>query len=295
MGMKLLFIYNPHSGKGMIKNYLSDIMDIMIKAGYTVTVYATQYQGDAEDKARQEAGNYDRIICSGGDGTLDEVVTGIMSSGYEIPIGYIPAGSTNDFGNSLGIDKDMLKAARIAASGKPLAIDIGKFGETNFVYVAAFGIFTEVSYQTSQQLKNTIGHTAYLIEAIKQLRDIKSYRMQVEYDGNVLYDEFIYGMITNTKSVGGIKGIIPGDISLSDGKFEVTLIKAPKNPMELNEIVQTLAGPREESELVYSFQADHLTLKATENIPWTLDGEYGGAPSIVEITNLHHALEIIVE
>ena len=194
------------------------------------------------DKAYEEAANYDRIVCSGGDGTLDEVVTGVMKSGIKVPVGYIPAGSTNDFGNSLGIDKDMIHAADIAANGYRFPCDIGKFNDDYFVYVAAFGIFTEVSYATDQGLKNMLGHTAYILEGAKQLWDIPSYRMQVEYDGNVLYDEFIYGMITNSMSVGGFKGIIPGNISLNDGKFEVTLIRMPKNPIELNDILAFLRG-----------------------------------------------------
>ena len=195
-------MFNPRSGKGKIKENLADIIDVMVKAGYEVTVYTTQSAGDAVQKARTEAGNYDRIICSGGDGTLDEVVTGVMASGISVPIGYIPAGSTNDFGNSLGIGSDMVQAAHIAAEGKPFPCDVGKFNEDYFVYVAAFGIFTEVSYQTSQDLKNMLGHAAYILEGAKQIWDIPSYRMQVEYDGNVLYDEFIYGMVTNSMSVG---------------------------------------------------------------------------------------------
>ena len=209
MSKKLLFVYNPHSGKGMIKQNLSDIMDCLIKADFEVTIYATQAAGDAVNKCCEEAKNYDRIVCSGGDGTLDEVVTGVMKSGHRVPIGYIPAGSTNDFGNSLGIDKEMLSAAHIAAGEHSFLCDVGRFGEDYFVYVAAFGIFTEVSYATDQNLKNMLGHAAYILEGMKQLWDIPSFRMLVEHDGNIFYDEFIYGMVTNTMSVGGFKGIIP--------------------------------------------------------------------------------------
>lgn len=295
MAKKLLFIYNPYSGKEAIKSELSDILDTFIKSGFEVTAYATQAQGDAEVRAREAGTDFDRIICSGGDGTLDEVVTGVMQADSKVPIGYIPAGSTNDYGASLGIPKDMKKAARIATEGRPLRVDVGKFGETNFIYVAAFGIFTEVSYSTSQQLKNALGHTAYLLEAAKQLRDIPSYRMQVEYEGNVLYDEFIYGMITNTRSVGGMKGIIPGNIGLDDGVFEVTLVKMPRNPIDLNEIVTFMTGIKKDSDLVYSFQTDRIKFTAAEAVPWTLDGEYGGSPDKVIIQNLHSAIEIMVE
>ncbi len=295
MSKKLLFIFNSHSGKGKIKNNLVEIIDIFVKAGYDTTVYTTQSQGDAVNKAYEEAANYDRIVCSGGDGTLDEVVTGVMKSGIKVPVGYIPAGSTNDFGNSLGIDKDMIHAADIAANGYRFPCDIGKFNDDYFVYVAAFGIFTEVSYATDQGLKNMLGHTAYILEGAKQLWDIPSYRMQVEYDGNVLYDEFIYGMITNSMSVGGFKGIIPGNISLNDGKFEVTLIRMPKNPIELNDILAFLTGMSKDSTMVYSFQTDHIKLTSNEVVPWTLDGEFGGEHQVVRLNDCQQALDIIVE
>ena len=295
MKKRLLFIFNPRSGKGKIKENLADILDIMVKAGYEVTVHTTQSQGDATRKAREEAANYDRIVCSGGDGTLDEVVTGVMSSGYDVSVGYIPAGSTNDFGNSLGIDKNMVHAADIAANGKPFACDVGKFNQDYFVYVAAFGLFTEVSYQTSQDLKNMLGHAAYILEGIKQIWDIPSYHMQVEYDGNVLYDEFIYGMVTNSMSVGGFKGIIPGNIGLNDGVFEVTLVKSPKNPIELNDILGYLTGLIKDSDMVYSFQTSQIRLTSSEKVSWTLDGEYGGDHTQVTVEDYHKALEIIVE
>jgi len=295
MSKKLLFIFNPYSGKGQIKEHLVEIIDTMVKAGFETTVYTTQSRGDAINKTRLEAKNYDRIVCSGGDGTLDEVVTGMMQSEVKIPIGYIPAGSTNDFGSSLGINKDMMEAARISVSDNLFSCDIGQFNGDSFVYVAAFGIFTEVSYQTPQDLKNVLGHAAYIIEGAKQLKDIPSFRMQVEHDGNVIYDEFIFGMITNSKSVGGFKGIIPGDISLDDGVFEVTLVKTPKNPVELNEIVAFLTGFVDDSDMVYSFSTSQMKLTSGEEIPWTLDGEFGGNHKEVVCVNAHRALEIVVE
>ena len=272
MKQRLLFIFNLRSGKGKIKENLAEIVDIMVKAGWEVTVYTTQCQGDAVEKARLEAGEYDRIVCSGGDGTLDEVVTGMMKAKSRVPIGYIPAGSTNDFGNSLGIDKDMRKAAQIAASGRMFPCDIGRFNDDFFVYVAAFGLFTDVSYQTSQDMKNVLGHAAYILEGAKQLWDIPSVRMQVEYDGNVLYDEFIYGMITNSNSVGGFDGLISGDVILNDGVFEVTLIKTPKNPMELSEVLACLTNIRKESDMLYTFQTSSIKFTSSESVSWTLTG-----------------------
>lgn len=295
MKKRLLFILNLRSGKGQIKANLADIVDIMVKTGYEVTVYTTQCQGDAVNKTREEAADYDRIVCSGGDGTLDEVVTGMMQSEKKIPIGYIPAGSTNDFGNSLGIDKDMLKAAQIATTGRKFPCDIGRFNEDSFVYVAAFGLFTEVSYQTSQEMKNVLGHAAYILEGAKQLWDIPSIRMQVEYDGNVLYDEFIYGMVTNSNSVGGFGGLISQDVLLNDGVFEVTLIRMPKNPVELSEVLAALTNIRQESDMLYTFQTSEIKFTSNEDVSWTLDGEYGGDHSQVKITNCVRALEILVE
>ncbi|SHI92209.1 diacylglycerol/lipid kinase family protein [Pseudobutyrivibrio xylanivorans] len=297
MSKRLLFIANPRSGKGQIKDHLADILDIMIKAGYQVSVHITQSGGDATDQTIAQAENFDRIVCSGGDGTLDEVVTGMMKlePSQRKPIGYIPAGSTNDFGNSLGIDKNMLNAARMSVSDNLFPCDIGRFNSDSFVYVAAFGLFTEVSYATPQDMKNILGHAAYIIEGAKQLRDIPSFRMQVEYDGNVIYDEFIFGMITNSKSVGGFQGIIRGDIGLNDGVFEVTLIKMPRNPIELNEILGFMTGIISDSDMVYAFQTEEIKFLSSDVVPWTLDGEFGGKHDVVVIKDESHAVEIAIE
>ena len=292
MSQKLLFIFNPHAGKGQIKNHLVDIVDMMVKAGFDVTIYTTQAQADATRKVVEEGAGYDRIVCSGGDGTLDEVMTGLMQAKLHIPIGYIPAGSTNDFANSLGIPKEMLKAAERAVGQNRFPCDIGDFNSDTFVYIAAFGLFTEVSYKTSQQLKNIFGHVAYIMEGVKQLRDIPSFRMQVEYDGKVFQDEFIYGMVTNSVSVGGFKGMTGNDVKLDDGLFEVTLIRNPKNPIELNEILACLTNMIDDSDLIYSFKTDAVHITAKEEVPRTLDGEFGGAHREVVIRNLKQRVEI---
>lgn len=292
MSQKLLFIFNPHAGKGQIKNHLVDIVDEMVKAGFEVTIYTTQAQADATRKVVEDGAGYDRIVCSGGDGTLDEVMTGMMQADLHIPIGYIPAGSTNDFANSLGIPKDMIKAAEHAVGDNLFACDLGDFNSDTFVYVAAFGLFTEVSYKTSQQLKNIFGHVAYIMEGVKQLRDIPSYRMRVEYDGKIFQDEFVYGMVTNSVSVGGFKGMTGDDVKLDDGLFEVTLIRNPKNPIELNEILACLTNMIDDSDLIYSFKTDCVRITAKEEIPWTLDGEFGGAHTEVTIQNLKQRVGI---
>lgn len=292
---RLLFVFNPHSGKAQIKNQLLEIIDTMVKAGYEVNAYPTQARGDAIEKVRNEAGEYDLVVCSGGDGTLDETVTGMMSREEKRPLGYIPAGSTNDFATSLGIPKEMTKAAAVAVRGKQFPCDIGAFNGDYFVYVAAFGLFTEVSYKTSQEWKNVLGHAAYILEGMKSLHDIPSYHMQVEYDNVRIQDEFIYGMITNSTSVGGFKGMTGKDVKLDDGLFEVTLIKNPKNPIELNEIIASLINLVDDTDMIYSFKASKVKFTSREEISWTLDGEYGGDHSEVEVKNLHQAVEIMVD
>ncbi|MBO5070525.1 MAG: YegS/Rv2252/BmrU family lipid kinase [Roseburia sp.] len=291
---KLLFVFNPYSGKAKIKGQLTDIIDTMVKADYEVTVYPTQAPGDAVYKIEEEAGNYDLVVCSGGDGTLDEVVTGMMHREEKVPLGYIPAGSTNDFATSLGIPKDMVKASEAAVRGVPFACDIGVFNEDFFVYVAAFGLFTEVSYKTSQEWKNVLGHAAYILEGVRSLHEIPSYLMQVEYGNVRIQDEFIYGMITNSTSVGGFKGMTGKDVRLDDGVFEVTLIKKPRNPIELNEIIASLINLVDDTDMVYSFKADEVKFTAKNEISWTLDGEFGGDRSEVVIKNLCRTVEIMI-
>ena len=240
---KALFILNPHSGKGQIRNHLLEIVDILVKDGYEVTVYPTQEQGDASRAMRERKKSYELIVCSGGDGTLDEIVTGMMQSGFKTTIGYIPAGSTNDFANSLRIPSTMKKAAETVVNGTVFSCDVGRFNDDVFVYIAAFGLFTEVSYGTRQEMKNMLGHMAYLLEGVKHLQNIKSYHLKVTSvsengETTVIEDNFVYGMVTNSYSVGGFKSIagnvFKGKIALDDGLFEVTLIRTPKNPMELN-------------------------------------------------------------
>lgn len=296
MKKKAYFIFNPYAGKGLIKNHLLDVIDTIVKAGYELTVYPTQSRGDAIRAARACKHKYDLIICSGGDGTLDEVVTGMMQSEIMTPIGYIPAGSTNDFANSLNLPSNMKKAADIIAKGEMFLCDIGDFNKDAFVYIAAFGIFTEVSYVTSQEIKNSIGHMAYVLEAMKQLQNIKSHKVRVSYENQVIEDEFIFGMITNSLSVGGIKKITGKNVDLADGLFEVTLIKAPKNPLELNSILTALVIQDIGTECMYSFKTNKITFESMEEEPiaWTLDGEYGGEHMKAVVENRREIMKIIV-
>lgn len=291
---KLLFVVNGHSGKGQIKNKLLDIIDIMIKEGYHVQVHTTQEREDATKVVREQAKYYDLVVCSGGDGTLDEAVTGMMQSEVRTPLGYIPAGSTNDFANSLEIPKDMIQAAKTAVLGVPFSCDVGEFNGDYFIYVAAFGIFTDVSYATSQELKNALGHVAYILEGAKRLHTIKSYHMRVEYDGNEIEGDFLLGMITNSTSVGGFKNMTGKDVKLDDGMFEVTLIHKPKNIIELNTIIASLTNLKDETDLIDSFRADSVKFYSEEEIPWTLDGEFGGDLKEVQIKDHCKAVDIMI-
>ncbi|MDE7259548.1 MAG: YegS/Rv2252/BmrU family lipid kinase, partial [Lachnospiraceae bacterium] len=219
MDQKMLFIYNPRAGKAQIRSNLLDIIDIFVKAGYEVTAYPTQAAGDAIKAVKTRHEGYDIVACSGGDGTLDEVVSGMMQCEEKLPIGYIPAGSTNDFANSLKIPKSMIKAADVVVGGRNFACDIGAFNNDTFIYVAAFGIFTDVSYETKQDVKNVLGHAAYLLEGVKRLPSVRSYPLKITCNDQVIEGEFLYGMVTNSYSVGGFRGITGQDILLDDGLF----------------------------------------------------------------------------
>lgn len=296
---KLLFVYNPRAGKEMLKPRLSDVLDIFVKAGYEVTVHPTQAYRDAYYQIKEyEVGKYDLIACSGGDGTIDEVATGMMKRremGKDIvPVGYIPAGTTNDFAKSLHIPRKPLAAADNAVKGAPFPCDIGKFNDSVFVYIAAFGIFTDVSYETDQAVKNVLGHMAYILEGAKRIFNIPSYKIKVEHDGEVIEDEFIFGMVTNSRSVGGFSNMVGKNIVFDDGLFEVTLIKTPKNPIALQEIIAALLIEQVDTKHMYTFKTKKITFDSVEEIPWTLDGEFGGEQDYVEIENVQKAMEIMV-
>ena len=295
MKKKMLFIYNPRAGKSQIRSNLLDMIDIFVKAGYEVTAYPTQAQGDGiRAVTERQIGYYDMIACSGGDGTLDEVVTGMMRCEKRLPIGYVPAGTTNDFAGSLGIPRSMEKAARVIVDGRSFRCDVGGFNENIFVYIAAFGLFTDVSYETRQDMKNVLGHMAYVLEGMRKLSKVRSYTMKVTCGDRAIEGDFILGMITNSLSVGGFKKITGDNVKLDDGVFEVTLIKRPGNPVELNTIMAAMVNRNIDTDLMECFTASELQIESTEEIAWTLDGEFGGRHSRVEIRNYKQALEIRV-
>ena len=295
MKKKVLFIVNPKSGKGSIRSKLLDIVDIFVKAGFDLTLYISQSAGDARAKAKEVEGRYELVICSGGDGTLDEVISGMMECEKRSAIGYIPCGSTNDFAHSLKIPTSMTKAAEHIAAWKEFPCDIGRFNDDYFVYIAAFGLFTDVSYETSQDVKNVLGHLAYSLEGMKKLTEIKSYPMKVESEEMTLEGNFLFGMVTNSTSVGGFRNITGKHVHLDDGVFEVTLIKTPQNILELNEIIQAvIAGKSENNKYFYQFRSKAVKFISDDPVAWTLDGEFGGYHEVVDVKNDKQALSLLV-
>lgn len=289
---KLLFIYNARSGKTEVRKHLADIIDAFIKAGYYVDAYQTQKRCDATEQVINRGEEFDLIVCCGGDGTLNETISGLMQLDKKIPLGYIPAGSTNDFASTLKMPKNMLKNADTAVNGDELPVDIGLFNDKNFVYVCCFGAFADVSYQTPQELKNILGHQAYLLEALKRITSLKNYKLTCKFDDCEISGEFMYGMVSNSSSVGGIKGITGKDISLSDGLFEVTLVKPPKSAIDLQSIASDLLGGDNKSDFVIRFKTNSLEVESEEEIEWVLDGECGGNTKNAIVKNVNDAITI---
>ena len=292
---KLLFIYNPTSGKGRVADGLATILNTFARTGWLTTVYPTQCKGDAARAAREFGPHFDRVVCAGGDGTLSETVTGLMSLSAPPLLGYIPFGSTNDCAVNLNLPKVPTQAALIAAQdGVPRESDIGKLNGSPFVYVAAFGAFTQVAYGTSQDLKNTFGHLAYVMEGIASLPTIAPYHIKVEYDGNVLEDDFYFGMVSNSFSIGGLKLPAKEQVVLDDGLFEVDLIKKPVSLADVSNGFQELIrlNPANSGVRVH-FKASHITFTCDRPLPWTLDGEFGGESEVNVVENCPRALTII--
>ena len=290
----LLFLFNPFAGKGRAKARLWGIIETLSKSGYLITAYPTSGKEDAVRVMKQMGGQFDRVVCCGGDGTLNETIRGMLQGGFDVPVGYIPAGSTNDYASSLGLPRRIAEAAKLAAEGVPYRFDVGKFNESYFVYVAAFGAFAEVSYSTSQQAKNMLGHLAYLLAGLARLPTLKSYHVRVEYDDTIIEDEFILGMVTNSLSVGGFKGLCGKDVRLNDGLFEVLLIKRPRNIGGWRRLIGAVLRQDFQRGNLYSFSASSLRFSSEQALSWTLDGEYGGTVTTAEIANRQKAIQIIV-
>lgn len=289
----MIFLFNPRSGREQIKNQLMGILDCFCRNGYFPSVYVTQNAEDAERIAREYGQDTELFVVSGGDGTLNQAVTGIMKHEKRPVLGYLPSGSTNDYARSLKIPGDFSQSAETAVLGEISRVDVGKFGEEKyFVYIAAFGAFTEVSYMTPQDKKNILGHQAYILESVKHLASLRSQRMKIQWENGSAEGDFIYGMVTNTTSVGGFKGLVPRDVSFNDGLFEALFIRTPKTPADLSRIVSYMFLKEEENEYVFRFHTSCLKITAEHEVPWVLDGEFGGAVKEVTVENLHEAISL---
>lgn len=291
---KILFIYNPVSGKGDIRTKLSYIIEKLSTLGM-VTVIPTQKQGDAAKFVTDNMENFDTIICSGGDGTLNEVTTGYMSIEKEKrkPCGYIPAGTVNDFATSLGISKNINKCVDQILDSSIFPYDIGEFGNKYFNYIAGFGAFTEVAYSTSQSAKNLLGKTAYILEGIISLTKIKSEKVKIITNSKTIEGNYIFGMICNTFSIGGLLKIGRDNVSLDDGKFEAIFVKKPKNPIELQETINDTLSRKLNSKHFEYLRSSSFRIISENPLSWTLDGEFGGDIDDVVINNHERAIEFL--
>ena len=292
----LLLIINPCAGQKKAKKLLVEIIDILNRAGFEVITYITSGPGDAENACIRYADQVSRVVCCGGDGTFNETVSGVLKSGKDIPIGYIPAGSTNDFASSLHLSNDILQATRDIVNGQPKRLDIGLFGSRYFSYVASFGAFTRTSYTTSQSLKNALGHTAYVLNGIQELSQIRSHPLRFTLsDGSMIEGRFLFGAISNSTSLGGVLTLTPDRVDMADGKLELLLIRAPKDLFELGECVRALQQKTYNCEMITFLSTDSVSISAPEDLRWTIDGEQEPAHMQTSVSCLHHAIQVIIK
>ena len=292
----LLLIINPCAGQKKAKKLLVEIIDILNRAGFEVITYITSGPGDAENACIRYADQVSRIVCCGGDGTFNETVSGVLKSGKNIPIGYIPAGSTNDFASSLHLSNDILQATRDIVDGQPKHLDIGSFGNRYFSYVASFGAFTRTSYTTPQSLKNALGHTAYVLNGIQELSQIRSHPLRFTLsDGSMIEGRFLFGAISNSTSLGGVLTLTPDQVDMADGKLELLLIRAPKDLFELGECVRALQQKTYNCEMITFLSTDSVSISAPKDLCWTIDGEHESGHTETSVSCLHHAIQVIAK
>ena len=287
---KLLFVMNPYSGMRKASRYLADIIALFNRAGYEVIVHMTAGQGDATRIVEERCKDMDLVVCCGGDGTFNETVSGILKAGSWVPVGYIPAGSTNDLATSLKLSGNIMQAAADIVEGVPMPYDVGRFGNRYFSYVASFGAFTKASYTTPQSVKNMLGHTAYVLEGINELSQIKNEHVRMELDGQVIEDDFLFGAISNSTSVGGILTLSPEIVDMADGEFEVILVRAARNLTEIAECVQAVQSQKYSCSMITFQRTKKVRIFADPQMPWTLDGEREEGHEQVDAENLHHAV-----
>ena len=291
---KLLFIVNPVAGRKLYKKVFPEMIQEFMEAGYLVTTYLTQSPSDAERYAALCGADYDRVVCLGGDGTFAQVVSGLQRCGKDMPVGYIPAGSSNDFGALHGLSSDMVIAARDAVTGRVKAVDSGAFNDRPFIYVAAFGAFVATSYVTPQDLKNALGRPAYFLDVMRELPRIKAEHMKVTANGKTFEGDYIFGAITNNTSVSGVVSLPEGTVVTDDGEFEVVLIENLKTLPELGDAVYSVLSGDFISKNITFFHASELTIESNNPIDWTLDGEYHRGSTLVKIVNRKQSLKVYV-
>lgn len=292
---KLLLLANFHSGKGIIKSNLADMIDYYNSKGFEVTVHTSQYSGHITDIVEKTGSLYDNIICCGGDGTLNETINGMMSLDKRPLLGYIPCGSTNDFANSIGIPTIVEDSYKTAVDGNPFTIDIGNINGKHFSYVAGFGLFTNISYETPQTIKNILGYQAYIITGLKEITNIKTYPIKIAYDNGIIEDDIMIGLISNSNSIAGLKILFENYANLNDGLFEVLLVKKPKNISLLKNIVNCLVEKKFDNDMFYSFKTNKLVIESSDYIKWTVDGEYSGDYNHAEIKVIPGAVDILID
>lgn len=291
---KMLFVMNPYSGKRRANKYLADILEIFNRADYRVTVHMTACSGDATQVVQELGGEMDIVVCCGGDGTFNETVAGLLQAGMNVPVGYIPAGSTNDFAASLGIPTDPIEAAKEIVEGEPIAYDAGSFGGRFFSYVASFGAFTKTSYTTPQSIKNALGHTAYVLSGISELSQIHAEHVRMEIDGETVEDDFLFGAICNSTSVGGVLTLDPKQVDMADGKLEVLLVRAPRSLIELAECIAAVQSQQYNRCAMITFRSgSQIKISANPEMPWTLDGEREDGHEQVTVNNDHLAYRLV--
>jgi len=289
----MMLLINPHSGRGLSKTALGTIVSKLCDADYSVTVYFSHDQ-TSEQIAYDHAIEHDLVVCVGGDGTLSGVISGLLEAKISIPVGYIPAGTANDVAHTLALSRDPSLAARKILKGTPKAIDIGKFHDRYFTYIAAFGAFTGVPYLTPQSAKRSLGHLAYVLGGLADVATIKPRRTIVEYDGKTIEGDFIFGGVTNSTSVAGFIKINADRVNLADGLFEIILVKQPVVLTDFLDIISSLTVQTYDGDNVHMLHASSVKFTFEEEIAWTIDGENGGRHKTVEITNCHKAIEIVI-
>ena len=290
----LHLIINPNAGTRQGRRFLPEMISVFNKAGYLCSVYVTEKRGDAVDFARAHAGEADLVVACGGDGTLNEVITGLQQGGHRTPLGYIPCGSTNDFASGLELPLAPLLACDSIVFGNPRSLDVGLFGSDRyFSYTASFGAFTSVSWSTPQNVKNVIGHAAYILEGIRSLADIHPIHMKVTADGQEYEDDYIFGAVCNSISLGGVLKLDDNEVHMSDGLFEALLIPFPPDLLVLNRILSALRTRHYDDPSLLFLRASKFSFTGASDIKWTLDGEEAEGAPVIEIRNIHNAVSLI--